>query len=223
MLRPVIGVDFDNTLVTYDAVLYTLALERGLLPPGDACSGKKAIRDRIRLLPGGEIEWQRLQAVAYGPRIGDAVPSEGASAFLAACRRAGLPVYVVSHKTEFAAYDDTGTNLRKAALAWMAAHGLFDADGGGLSPEAVFFAATRYEKIEHVRHLGCTHFIDDLEETFHEPGFPAGAEKILYAPAEDASAMPGVKVVASWAEIREHFFPSTGSDGWRASGALLHA
>jgi hypothetical protein len=199
----VIGVDFDNTLVIYDDVFQAIALQRGLIPDGRGWN-KREIRDFARRLPEGEILWQKLQAAAYGPRIGEARLAEGALEFLALCRRAETKVYVISHKTEHAGYDETGTNLRQAALEWMTKQHLWET--AGLGREAVHFAATRREKIDFIRNLGCTHFVDDLEETFLEPCFPGDVEKILYAPRPLAHAPRGVKVARSWIEIGEYLF-----------------
>lgn len=201
----IIGVDFDNTLVTYDELLHKIAVQRGLIP-ASAPKSKMSIRDYIRHLPDGEIEWQKLQAIAYGPLIKEAKLIDGVQAFFELCKRNGVKAYIVSHKTEFSRYDETRTNLRTAALGWMAANGFFRTDGLGLAPDAVFFGATRQEKIEHIRALGCTHFIDDLEETFREPTFSAGVEKFLYAPHGHAP-LPSVTVVATWQALCEHFFP----------------
>ena len=181
--RAIIGVDFDNTLIIYDDLLKKLAFDRNLLDRNllgqGAIQGKKQIRDALRARPDGEIEWQKLQADAYGPAIGEARLAAGAGRFLELARKAGITVYTISHKTESASMDRTGTSLRRAALGWMEAQGLF-ADSAGLSPAKVFFGATRAEKIAHIRELGCTHFIDDLEETFAETTFPSGVERILY-------------------------------------------
>jgi hypothetical protein len=206
MARPwIFGVDFDNTLVVYDELFRTIAAERGLISAG-AGGGKRQIRDAIRMLPGGEIQWQKLQAVAYGPRIGEARLAEGAGTFLGLCRRAGVKVYVISHKTERAGYDETGTNLRNAAMRLMEVHQLFGAEGFGLEEDAIYFGATRREKIGYIRSLGCTHFIDDLEETFLEDSFPAGVQKILYAPKPPADAPSGVIVAVSWKHICDYLF-----------------
>jgi hypothetical protein len=126
--------------------------------------------------------------------------------FVRACRDRRLTVYVVSHKTEFAGYDDTRTNLRQAALDWMRAQRFFDADGLGLGPADVFFESTRGEKIERIRSLGCTHFIDDLEEVLVDPAFPARIVKILYAPDAVLDAAGEIKVMPSWPDIHDYFF-----------------
>jgi hypothetical protein len=201
----VIGVDFDNTLVIYDELLAAIAVEWGMIGDGTA-RGKRQIRDVIRRLPDGELHWQRLQAAAYGPRIREAHLADGVPEFFRRCHRAGAKVYAISHKTELAACDETGTNLRQAALDWMATNGFFGARGLGLAREAVYFGATRQEKINYIRTLGCTHFIDDLEETFLEASFPAGVERILFAPHPPPSPTPGVVVAESWKTIGEHIF-----------------
>jgi hypothetical protein len=179
----VIGVDFDNTLVSYDELFERLA--------GLNATGKKAVRDQVRQLHG-DIEWQKLQGIAYGPRMPEAKLIEGVTEFFTACRQRNIPVHIISHKTEFSNYDPTQTNLRQAALAWMKAHNL----------PAATFGGTRAEKLAAIRSTGCTIFIDDLEETFLEPDFPADVEKILFAPHGHAP-VPGVHICRSWQEILE--------------------
>ncbi len=198
-----IGIDFDNTIVSYDAVLYRLALSRALIRP-ETTPNKRFIRDQIRRLPNGEHEWQRLQASIYGPAMAEATLQEGVQPFLQRCHRERIGVCIVSHKTLLAGMDETGTDLRAAAMAWMRRRRFFDAGGLGLAEVDVHFESTRREKIERIRRLGCTHFIDDLEETFLEEGFPAQVEKILYAPGGTSSSIPGVRVAVNWRAIDEY-------------------
>jgi hypothetical protein len=199
-----IGIDFDNTIVGYDEVMYRLASERGLISGG--VQTKRAVRDRIRQLPDGEAEWQKLQALAYGPLMGEARLLDGADQFIHRCRRAGMPVFIVSHKTTYANCDQTGTNLRTAAMEWMRAHRFFEADGLNLDSAAVYFESTRADKIARIEDVGCSHFIDDLEEVFLEPSFPRGVEKILYAPDAATPAVSGATMVSSWQALCDYFF-----------------
>jgi hypothetical protein len=96
-------------------------------------------------------------------------------------------------------------DLRRAALDWMKAQNLFE-PGTGLSPQQVFFESTREEKVERIRALGCTHFIDDLAEVFAEPGFPRDAAKLLFAPHGTGEMGEGVEIFRSWPELNEFFF-----------------
>jgi hypothetical protein len=199
------GVDFDNTLVTYDELLARIACERGLLD-ANASQTKKKIRDHIRRLEDGEVEWQKCQALLYGSRIGEARLIEGVPQFFELCRTRGVKVYIVSHKTEFSRYDTTGTNLRAAAIQWMTENGFFESNRLGLTAGDIFFAGTRQEKIDRIGELRCTDFIDDLEETFLEEGFPTKTARILYEPGRDSPVPAGVACMKSWREINEYFF-----------------
>jgi diaminopimelate decarboxylase len=202
---PVCGIDFDNTIVTYDELLTTIARERGLIDVNGTLT-KRSIRDRIRLLPDGEIEWQKCQALLYGQRIAEAKLVEGVADFIRLCRERGIPVHIVSHKTEFSGYDPTHTNLRTAAMNWMLANHFFDVEGLALDPRDVHFAGTRAEKLDRIRQLACTHFIDDLEETFLEAAFPPNTARILYEPGRQCPAPHGVALMRTWQEIRDYFF-----------------
>ena len=137
-----IGLDFDNTIITYDAVFLAAARKSGLVG-ADFTGGKQAIRDTIRLLPDGELSWQKLQGQVYGKGLARAEMVEGVDAFLRRCRKNNVPVVIVSHKTEFGHHDPDRINLRDAARAWMAEHGFFQAVGYGIAPNAVYFENTR--------------------------------------------------------------------------------
>ena len=206
----VIGVDFDNTLAIYDDIIYRLARLRGLSDneSSDRLSrGKKEIRDHIRLLPDGEIEWQKLQAAIYGPFIGMAKPSPGFSEFLSVCSRERASVYVISHKTKYAHYDETGTDLRKAALQWMNDQGFINGSLGTIDISHIFFEPTRQQKINRIQELGCSYFVDDLEETFLEESFPESTAKILYSPEWNYESCGGINLIGGWADIARYIFP----------------
>lgn len=198
-----IGIDFDNTVISYDEVFHRLAVEAGLLSP-DAPKRQKAVREAARQSPGGDLAWQRLQGQAYGPRIQEATPAPGVLDFLAKAKAAGLDVHIISHKTRFASIDPTGTDLQAAALDWLSQHGFFT-ETTGLGPQHFHCGTTRQEKIALIRQCGCTHFIDDLVETFREAAFPSGIQAILYAPGGEPAPLdlPRLWIARSWPEIAE--------------------
>jgi hypothetical protein len=199
-----IGIDLDNTLVTYDQVFRDVALARGLIDPAFVGT-KQAIRDHIRLLSDGELAWRQLQGYVYGKGIAGAQMFEGVDGFLRRARAEGLPVVVVSHKTEYGHYDPDRVNLRESARAWMRANGFFASDGYGILAENVFFEASRAEKLGRIARLGCTHFIDDLEEVLEDPDFPAGISRILFSQNKPVRAAP-YTICTSWQQIEEHVF-----------------
>jgi len=203
-----IGLDFDNTLICYDQVFYEIALEMGLIPK-DLLISKNQVRDYLRN-QGREKQWTKLQGIVYGPYIHNAVPFPGALEFLDQCKQNSIDIRIISHKTEYAGFDETRTNLRKAALEWMEDHRFFQSPGLGLSLDMVLFGSTRQEKISHIHNSSCSHFIDDLEEVFSEDLFPADIDKICFAPNRQPEVTPGTQVMANWDEINEYFFGKTG-------------
>jgi hypothetical protein len=205
--NPVVGVDLDNTLAMYDGLMHTVALEMNLITTNTE-PNKKSIRDAIRLLPEGEIEWQKLQGVVYGPRMYDALVAEGAVSFFQECKRQASKVFVISHKTQYANYDLTNTNLHESAMQWMIANRFFDPEGLALVPNEIYMEETRQAKLEQVALLGCEYFVDDLEEVFLEPSFPNNVQGILYHPDAKQTCPPGVQPATCWDEISEYIFGS---------------
>jgi hypothetical protein len=65
----------------------------------------------------------------------------------------------------------------------------------------VFLEDSKAGKFARIKALGCTHFVDDLPEFLSDPQFPAGVERLLFAPAGAQPRGPEVTPCASWAEI----------------------
>jgi hypothetical protein len=199
-----IGIDFDNTIIAYDQVFCAAAKLGGLID-ADFVGGKQAVRDSIRLLPDGELTWQRLQGQVYGKGISGATLLPGVDAFLRRCREESCSVAIVSHKTEYGHYDPERVNLREAARQWMTAQGLLDGDFG-IPSANVFFEGTRAEKLARIAALSCTHFVDDLEEVFLDPAFPPKVERILLSGQEALKSRFPYVVCATWRDIEDRIF-----------------
>lgn len=197
-----IGIDLDNTLISYDEVFARLAAERGWSPSSET-HGKKAIRDAVRKTAGNDA-WTALQAEAYGPRMNEAVLMPGAVDFLEWVTECQVPVFVVSHKTRRSAAG--GYDLHGPAVEWMRSRAFFSPKGLGLKPgEGVFLEETREAKTARIAGLGLTHFIDDLEEFLVDPGFPVEVQRIHYAPEGEGSREAGVIALSGWDEILRYF------------------
>ena len=188
-----LGIDLDNTIIDYARAFDEAAVALGIdVPPG----GKTALRDMLRAGSGGDWEWQRVQALAYGPLIDRAVPFAGVEDFFARARERGLSLTIVSHKSHVAGAAPDGPNLRDCAHAWLDARGLVRA-----GEPAVYFEGSRAEKCARIAALGLTHFIDDLIEVFEDPGYPPSCARWLFAPDGAPADAPADRMFSDWATI----------------------
>jgi hypothetical protein len=190
----IIGVDFDNTLVSYDDLFYEIALEKQLIT-AHIPRKKNLIREYVKRGPQGEAQWQALQSIAYGPEMYRAKLIPNVEDFLNWSTHTQTPVYIVSHKSLY---------LQNAALDWILKNKIISTH---CLPDHVFFEPTRIKKIERIHKLGCTHFIDDLEEVFLESSFPKNIDKILFTEIQKDFSIPYSRVTYSWKEI-VHYFAS---------------
>ena len=197
-----IGIDFDNTIITYDDVFCAAAKAEGLIG-ADFAGSKQAVRDAIRLLPDGELTWQRLQGQVYGKGITGAKMVAGVESFLRRAKAEGCAIVVVSHKTEYGHFDPDRVNLRSAALDWMKGQGLFDGHHA-IALSNVYFESTRAAKLARIAALSLSHFIDDLEEVLTDPGFPPGVERILFA--DEAPPAASYIRCGTWSDIERRVF-----------------
>jgi len=198
-----IGLDFDNTIAGYDTLFCAVAIELGLVARGFDGT-KNDVRAAVRRLDDGELRWQRLQGQVYGARMAGANLLDGVAEFCRACRARGdVELFVISHKTQFGHFDAARIDLREAARSWMRTQGFFEPDGLGFAPEHVYFETTRADKLARIAAVGCTHFVDDLEEVLDDPAFPAGVQRILFTNGAPAPARRDYPALASWREIAE--------------------
>jgi len=207
MIPESLGIDFDNTIVCYDHVFAPAAVEMGLLAPGFR-GGKAAVKAAIRTSAAGEDGWMRLQGQVYGRFMTRARLHNGVPAFLVACRERGVPVRIISHKTEHGHFDDARVNLRDAALRWMTDTGLFDTAQTGLTPGRVHFETTRDAKIQRIAESGCSDFIDDLPEVLLDPAFPSGVGRhlILADVGAGGGTAEGIRTYRGWSDLYGAFF-----------------
>lgn len=196
-----VGIDFDNTIVSYDTLFHRVAREQGLIPDGLPMS-KVSVRDHLRR-EGKENLWTEMQGYVYGARMDEAAMYPGVRDFLQWARTEGLAVAIVSHKTR-RPFLGPQYDLHAAARAWVEHH-LQDESGPLLAPRDVYFELTKEEKIARIRDIGCTHFIDDLPEILLAPDFPSAIQRILFDPEGHHAGAAGLHRVGSWSEIHRHF------------------
>jgi hypothetical protein len=195
-----IGIDFDNTIVCYDALFRRVALEQNLIP-AELPHSKNAVRDHLRAAGKDDI-WTAMQGDVYGQRMLEAHAFPGVLACIARLVAARVPVFIVSHKTQYP-YLGPQYDLHEAALAWMTANGVFDALQVGLPRDNVFLELTKQAKLRRIAMLRCTHFIDDLPELLGDPEFPAGVRRLLFDPNDQHPHGACDARLASWGKVSE--------------------
>lgn len=199
-----IGIDFDNTIICYDKVFCELAKEWQLVD-SDYQSSKQSLRDTIRTLENGELIWQRLQGKVYGEHIEKAELFEGFKEFISTANQYA-DLFIISHKTEFGHFDEKRISLRDAALRWLDNQNFFKSGPHYIPKTNIFFEATREEKLERIRALKCTHFIDDLIEVLDAPGFPEEIKSFLFQPQTLTATPYKLNSFSNWKDIQNAIF-----------------
>ncbi len=196
-----IGLDFDNTIVSYDALFHKVAVEQVLVPSG-LLKSKLAVRDYLRKIDN-ETAWTEMQGYVYGTRMGDAAAYSGAIEFIKLARDKGISMAIVSHKTKHP-FIGPKYDLHEAARGWVT-NALMDGVANLIEPDHVFFELTKEEKIARIANIGCDYFIDDLPEILLMPGFPKKTKRILFDPEGIHDPDGLCAKLGSWQEIRTFF------------------
>lgn len=195
-----IGIDFDNTIVSYDALFHRVAVDQGAVP-SETPRNKNAVRDYLRGI-GREPVWTEMQGEVYGARMMEADPFPGVVAFLAWARAQGIALNIVSHKTRHP-FLGPQYDLHAIARRWIETHLVHD--GARLIDDTdVFFELTKDAKIGRIAACGCDYFIDDLPEILSAPAFPATTRPILFAPTPGGDTN-GFVAQSSWQSMRDYF------------------
>jgi hypothetical protein len=192
-----VGLDFDNTIVSYDALFHKIARENDWVPDGTPVS-KVSVRDHLRRV-GRENVWTEMQGIVYGGRMSEADPFPGVLALLGWARASGIRISIVSHKTRYP-YLGEQCDLHAAARTWVE-RSLRDAQGPLVPPANVHFELTKEAKVARIAAIGCELYVDDLPEILLAPEFPRSVERLLFDP-DDHYREADLPRASDWSEIR---------------------
>lgn len=194
----VLGIDFDNTLVSYDGVFHRVASDHGLITP-DIGRGKDDVRKFLRAVDR-EDDWTALQGEVYGARMHLASLYDGALDTIRKLIAEGIKVRIISHKTKFP-FRGPRHDLHEAARGFLAAQGIAGGPGALLGPRDVFFELTIEDKLARIAHEKCTAFIDDLPEILAHPAFPGHVQPLLFDPQDVHRTQAHLARVRSWRDV----------------------
>ncbi len=188
-----IGIDLDNTIVSYEKSLMRIASRLGIKNIPNPGLAKQEIKKILNENIGRDFRWQKIQGLLYGRLLKYADPMPGVLNFLSLCKVRGYKIFIVSHKTEFGHFDKTKTSLRESALEWIDANLIDGLSNPFLCHNNIYFASSQDEKINLIEQLDLDFFIDDLDEVLDKIT-NTHLKKLLF------SSMPESKGL-SWREI----------------------
>jgi hypothetical protein len=194
-----IGIDFDNTIVSYDELFYKVAREKDVVPV-DTPANKVAVRDYLRKAGREEI-WTEMQGYVYGARMDEAISYPGAFDFIQSAAKVGHELFIVSHKTKHP-FLGMQYDLHSAARSWVAKH--LNIDGVPIiATDQVFFELTKEAKLKRAGQIGCQVFLDDLPEILLSEHFPPYAQRVLFDPEGNHVGvdLPDCMIIKSWSDF----------------------
>ena len=195
-----IGIDFDNTVVSYDELFYRIALERSLVPP-DIAPTKLNVREHLRRA-GREDIWTEMQGYVYGARMQDAQVYPGVIAFLSGARAAGVSLAIVSHKTR-QPFLGHPYDLHAAARGWVEEFLMKNANPL-IAADDVYFELTKDAKLARIDELRLDYFVDDLPEILLAEGFPDRTGRILFDPYSTHARNACLASFSDWGQIGKY-------------------
>ncbi len=195
-----VGIDFDNTIVSYDSLFYKVALELGVIPE-EIDRTKISVRDFLRKNNKNDI-WTSIQGMVYGEKMIEAEVYEGFIEFIKFLKSEKFDFCIISHKTKYP-FIGKKTNLHNAALNWI--QKFLNIDNQILiKDELIYFEDTKELKVDRIISEKCDVFIDDLPEIFEIPSFPDFVNKYLFDPNETYVGNQFLSF-SSWLEIKNEF------------------
>jgi len=192
-----LGLDFDNTIVSYDALFHKVALEGGWIT-AEIPASKVSVRDYLREV-GRETVWTEMQGYVYGSRMKEATAYPGLINCLTWARDHAITVSIVSHKTRHP-FIGKQYDLHEAAHSWIQLY-LTDSIGPLVFPEQVYFEPTKDSKVKRIADIGCSMYVDDLPEILLHSEFPADVKKLLFDP-DHHHQDPLLTRLIHWSEVQ---------------------
>jgi len=188
-----IGLDFDNTIVSYEKVYRRLVDAHGAkIVPGR--SAKNILRDHFHRRGEADV-FTRIQGEVYGPGLADAEAYPGFSSCLEQLTADGWKVVVISHRTKYP-LAGPAHDLHQAARQFLEASGWL-----GEKIQEAHFEETKEAKLARIGDCRCNFFVDDLPEILAHPAFPANCQPLLFDPSGHSQDGILPKRVRNWNEL----------------------
>ena len=185
------GLDLDNTLINYDESARVYARKNNR-----AAKDLNDLRNLMHELDSTGEAWKSAQAWIYTQGLKHASPQAGGLEFVGSLLNNGGKAFILSHKTEKTPVSSGELNLWEPAMEWLESKGFLSL----FNPkDAVFFLPTQEAKVERIKQLELTHFIDDLLAIFKHSQYPRNV--ISFWLSNESSPMKWLKSVSSFQDL----------------------
>ena len=154
--KKIIGIDFDNTIISYVNVFKKL-LRKNKIQFGKKLN-KEIFKKKI-IKKYNEKFYTKIQSEIYGENIFYARKFANLNQSLNNLKKKNH-IILISHKTKYPILGKK-VDLRKKALLWLNKNNLYGPKKI-FNKKNVFFEETIEKKIKRIRRLKCDYFIDDL-------------------------------------------------------------
>jgi hypothetical protein len=195
----IIGLDFDNTIVSYDELFHKVSVEQKLIDQTFEIN-KIKIRDYLRSIDKEEI-WTEMQGYVYGYRMQEAKAFPFVKDFFLKIVELGHEILIISHKTKYPFIGEK-YDLHEAAKKWIEKNLIKD-EFSTFSLDKCFFEPTKDEKVKRIKEMKCDYYIDDLPEILQNQYFPSNCQKILFDPESnyEKNNLSNISIKNSWLQI----------------------
>ena len=161
----IFGIDFDNTIVNYNlAFKKAIKLEKiNLSKSLDKEKFNSKIQIKNYFLKNNDIDlWKKIQSKVYSKYIFEGYLNIEILKLLKYLDKKKIKFYIVSHKTIYP-YIGKKINLHRLSKKWLRSN-LFNVKNNFKKNYKSFFETTKKKKLNKIKLLKITHFIDDLDE-----------------------------------------------------------
>ena len=195
----IIGLDFDNTIVSYDSLFHKVSVEQNLINESFEIN-KIKIRDYLRSVNKEDI-WTEMQGYVYGKRMEEAEPFPYIKDFFLKVIDLGHKIFIISHKTKYPFLGEK-YDLHEAAKNWIKKNLVKD----GISEFTIqncYFEPTKDDKVKKIKEMNCDFYVDDLPEILENKYFPDNCNKILFDPENnyEENSYKNITIKKSWDQI----------------------
>jgi len=154
-----IGLDLDNTIISYDKLIFELAEKKYSISKRFIDKDKDFLKKEI-IKKKGNKEWTAFQGLIYGKYILRAKLSNSFYNTISKIKNF-YDLYIISHKTKWSKIG-IKINLRNAAKKFLKKNKISYCKNSLISNKNIFFENTEEEKIKKIKNLKLNYFIDDL-------------------------------------------------------------